>query len=277
MARSLGEDQEPLEDEMSNLVKAGFEPRNIDEAIHLAKVLHASRLLPRGLQTPEAVVATIITGAELGLSPMQAIRSIHIIDGKPTMSSDLMVAMVKRHEACKFFRLVESSGSVATYETQRAGDPEPTRMSFSIEEAKAAGLAGKDVWKKFAPAMLRARCASSLARAVYPDLVMGIYDPDELDHSPAPAPEPRDVTPPKPVIPQVVVEAAQTLDATIEEISVADSLREAMESAKTVADLTAVAAKVAPAQGAGQITFEERDQLRKIFSQRKNVLAAEAK
>jgi len=261
---------------MSNLVKAGFEPRNIDEAINLARVLHASRLLPRGLATPEAVVATIITGAELGLSPMQAIRSIHIIDGKPTMSSDLMVAMVKRHEACKFFRLVESNGSVATYETQRAGDPEPTRMSFSIEEAKSAGLASKDVWKKFAAAMLRARCASSLARAVYPDLVMGIYDPDELDH--APAPEPRDVTPPRPVVvPQVVVEAAQTLDATIEQVSVADSLREAMENAKTVADLTAVAAKVAPAQNSGQITFEERDQLRKIFSQRKNVLAAEAK
>lgn len=261
---------------MSNLVKAGFEPRNIDEAINLAKVLHASRLLPRGLTTPEAVVATIITGAELGLSPMQAIRSIHIIDGKPTMSSDLMVAMVKRHEACKFFRLVESSGQVATYETQRAGDPEPTRMSFSIEEAKSAGLASKDVWKKFAAAMLRARCASSLARAVYPDLVMGIYDPDELDNTHAP--EPRDVTPPRPVVvPQVVIEAAQTLDATIEQVSVADSLREAMETAKTVADLTAVAAKVAPAQNAGQITFEERDQLRKIFSQRKNVLAAEAK
>lgn len=262
---------------MSNLVKAGFEPRNIDEAIHLAKVLHASRLLPRGLSTPEAVVATIITGAELGLSPMQAIRSIHIIDGKPTMSSDLMVAMVKRHEACKFFRLVESSGQVATYETQRAGDPEPTRMSFSIEEAKAAGLASKDVWKKFAAAMLRARCASSLARTVYPDLVMGIYDPDEVGSTPeALIGEPRDVTPPR-VVPQVVIEAAQTLDATVEEVSLADSLRDAMETAKTVADLTAIAAKVAPAQAAGQITFEERDQLRKIFSQRKNTLASEAK
>jgi len=259
---------------MSNLVKAGFEPRNIDEAIHLAKVLHASRLLPRGLATPEAVVATIITGAELGLSPMQAIRSIHIIDGKPTMSSDLMVAMVKRHEACKFFRLVESSGQVATYETQRAGDPEPTRMSFSIEEAKSAGLASKDVWKKFAAAMLRARCASSLARAVYPDLVMGIYDPDELDHSPAS--EPRDVTPPRPVaVPQVVVEAAQVLDAEVETVSIADTIRAEMESAKTVQELTAVAARVAPAQNAGQITFEERDTLRKIFSQRKNALAAE--
>jgi hypothetical protein len=270
----MGKGQDSLEEQMSNPVKAGFEPRNIDEAIHLAKVLHASRLLPRGLSTPEAVVATIITGAELGLSPMQAIRSIHIIDGKPTMSSDLMVAMVKRHEACKFFRLVESSGQVATYETQRAGDPEPTRMSFSIEEAKSAGLASKDVWKKFAAAMLRARCASSLARTVYPDLVMGIYDPDELDNTHAS--EPRDVTPPR-VVSQVVIEAAQTLDATVEEISLADSLREAMETAKTVADLTAIAAKVAPAQAAGQITFEERDQLRKIFSQRKNTLAAEAK
>jgi hypothetical protein len=105
---------------------------------------------------------------------------------------------------------------------------------------------------------------------------MGIYDPDELDNTHAP--EPRDVTPPRPVVvPQVVIEAAQTLDATVEEISLADSLREAMETAKTVADLTAIAAKVAPAQAAGQITFEERDQLRKIFSQRKNTLAAEAK
>ena len=110
---------------------------------------------------------------------------------------------------------------------------------------------------------------------------MGIYDPDEVGSSPENlmASEPRDVTPPK-VVPQIVIDAAQALDATIEEVSavsVADSLRSAMEAATTVADLTTIAAKVAPAQNMGQITFEERDQLRKIFSQRKNVLAAEAK
>lgn len=174
---------------------AAFEPGSIDEALSVSKLLVSSRLLPRSITTPEAAFAVIVTGRELGLSAMQSLRAIHIVEGKPTLSADLMVAMVKKSDACLFFRLVESSATVALYETHRRGEPSPTRLSFTLEEAKAAGVTGKDNWRKYPAAMLRARAAAALARAVYPDLVLGVYDPDELgastiDVTPAPAPAP---------------------------------------------------------------------------------------
>lgn len=171
--------------------KAAFEPATLAEALHVSQVLVASRLLPRSIQTPEAAFAVIATGRELGLSAMQALRAIHIVEGKPTLSADLMVALVKRSPECAFFRLVESTAERATYETQRRGEPSPTRLSWTIEEARASGAATKDNWRKYPAAMLRARASSGLARAVYPDLVLGVYDPDELDV--------RDVTPAAPV------------------------------------------------------------------------------
>jgi hypothetical protein len=166
-----------------------FEPANIDEAERLCKLLVASGLLPRGVNRPEAAFAIVATGRELGLTAMQSLRSIHIIEGKPTLSADLVAALVKnRPEVCEWFRLVESTDQIATYETQRRGEPKPTKMSFSWADAQRAGVTGKDNWRKYPAAMLRARCITALARAVYPDLAMGIYDPDELSPEASPAP-----------------------------------------------------------------------------------------
>ena len=191
---------------------AAFEPSSIDEALSVSKLLVSSRLLPRSIATPEAAFAVIVTGRELGLSAMQSLRAIHIVEGKPTLSADLMVALVKRSEACLFFRLVESTAERALYETHRRGDPSPTKLGFTIEEAKAAGVTAKDNWRKYPGAMLRARCAAALARAVYPDLVLGVYDPDELatiDVTPtaAPAPAPAPVPAPAPARVETPVEA----------------------------------------------------------------------
>ena len=187
--------------------RAAFEPATLSEALHVSGVLVASRLLPRSIQTPEAAFAVIATGRELGLSAMQALRAIHIVEGKPTLSADLMVALVKRSPECSFFRLVESTAERATYETLRRGEPSPTRLGYTIEEAKASGAATKDNWRKYPAAMLRARAASSLARAVYPDLVLGVYDPDELDGV-------RDVTP-LPVAVPVAVPAPATVPVPV--------------------------------------------------------------
>lgn len=182
-----------------------YEPSSISEGVNLAGLLFKSGLLGKHLQKPEAVFAIIVAGRELGLTAMQALRSLALIEGKISQYSDLTIGLVKRHRACEYFQLIESSGTIATYETKRVGEPHPTRMSFTIEQARAAQLVGKDNWKKYPDAMLRARAGSALARAVYPDVAGGIYDPDEitstatvghsqpapkLDMSPAPAPAP---------------------------------------------------------------------------------------
>jgi hypothetical protein len=185
----------------AEIVRAdSYEPRGIEDAWNLAETLHRSGLLPRGLARPEAVLYALIAGREIGLTATQSLRSLHIVEGKVVLSADLIVAMAKRNKSvCRYFRLVESTGLVARYETQRVDEPAPTSMSWTWDQAQRAGLTGKDNWRKYADAMLRARCAAALARAVYPDLCMGMYDPDELDDverrparraAPQPAPAP---------------------------------------------------------------------------------------
>lgn len=156
-----------------------LEPTTIDQAFWLAQQLLKSGLLGKAIQKPEAAFAVILAGRELGLTAMQSLRSLHLIEGKPTLSADLMVALVKRSPLCKAFKLIESTSERATYEANREGEG-VTRMSFTIEEAKAAGVTGKDNWKKYPAAMLRARCIAALARVVFPDLLLGVYENDEL-------------------------------------------------------------------------------------------------
>lgn len=194
--------------------RAAFEPSNVEQALVLATKMSASGLMPRSFQKPEAILTAIVMGRELGLTAMQSVRSIHVIEGKPSMSADLIVGLVKRSADCLYFQLVESTNIVARYETHRKGDPKPTAMAFSFEDAKLAQVTGKDNWKKYPAAMLRARCGTALARAVYPDIAMGLYDPDELeparerDVTPAPAPTTR-----KPREKAAPVEQPPTIDS----------------------------------------------------------------
>lgn len=162
-----------------------LEPSTAEQAFWLASQLVKSGLLGRSVQRPEAAFAVILAGRELGLTAMQSLRSIHIIEGKPTLSADLMAALVKRSPRCKYFRLVKSTPTIATYATDRDGEG-MTEMSFTIDDAKTAGVTNKNNWKTYPAAMLRARCIAQLARAVYPDLLMGIYEEDEISTSTMP-------------------------------------------------------------------------------------------
>lgn len=162
------------------LRQVGLDLEPFEKAEQIAARLSKSSLLPSAVRGKPADLAVImITGHELGLSPMQALRGLHVVEGRPILSADLIVGLVKKHPACKYFRLVESTDERATYETLREGEPEPTRITWTIQQAAKAGLTGRPNWKAHPAAMLRARASAALARAVYPDVAMGIYDPDE--------------------------------------------------------------------------------------------------
>jgi hypothetical protein len=165
---------------MGDIVHGSYEPQNLEAAMVLAERLRCSALVPRSLKSPADVLVVMMTGRELGLGTMQALRSVHVIEGKPTLSADLMAGLCARSAVCEHFAVVEMTPTVATVETLRKGHPAPLRFSYTIEQARGAGLAGKDNWRKYPEQMLKARAVSIAARAVYPDLMMGIYDPDEL-------------------------------------------------------------------------------------------------
>jgi hypothetical protein len=169
-----------MEGVVSNDKALTIVPRSIDEVRTLASMLSKSALLPNDLRGKEADIAfSIMAGQELGMPPMAAIRGVHVVKGKPVLSADAMVGVVLGRGIAKFFRCVEESPESVTYETHRHGDPEPQRMTWTMEDAKRAQLTGGDNWKKYPRAMLKARCKAALARDVYPDVLAGCYTEDE--------------------------------------------------------------------------------------------------
>lgn len=158
-----------------------LEPRNLAEAQTLARIAVESRMF--AVKSPQEALVILLTGRELGLSAMQAFRSIHVVQGRPVLAADLMVALVRRSPDCEYWQLVDNTAERCTIRTLRKGDPSPTTMTWTMEDAARAKLTGKDNWRMHPAAMLRARCSAALARACYPDLLMGLYTPDELADS----------------------------------------------------------------------------------------------
>lgn len=145
-----------------------------------AEVIAASGLAPRAVNTREKVLVIALKGRELSIPPMQALAHVHVIDGKPTMSAELMVALVQR--AGHRIRVVETSAQQCVVEGERADDPgRPSQVTWSMDDARTAGLVGKGPWTQYPAAMLRARAISSLCRFQFADVLMGVsYTPEEL-------------------------------------------------------------------------------------------------
>lgn len=205
-------------------------PKTFDEVQSMATVLATSELLPLALRKKPADVAmTIMTGQELGLSPMASIRMIHIIEGKPSLSADAMVAIVLASGKAEFFRPSHSDEKSCTYETVRKGEGALQKVTWTLENAKAAGLyPAKDNWRLHTRQMLAARAKAELARAVYPDVMAGVFASDEIEHSPYVAPA---STAPSVVIDADFVDAPATpldgdLLADIEASPDADALKQ---------------------------------------------------
>lgn len=162
-----------------------LDPRSMREVKQLATDIHNSRLFLSAYGTPQAVMSTILAGRELGLQAMASLRAIHIVEGKPTLSADLIRALIIRSGLAQYFRCTERTAEKATFVTKRGDDPE-IALTFTIEEARQAWAKNEDAWNKSGwgknPAdMLVARAGAKLARLVYPDVVHGIYAEGEIE------------------------------------------------------------------------------------------------
>lgn len=148
--------------------------------LDMAGALVASGLLPSHVKTREAAVAIMLKGKELGVPPMYAFSNIAVINGKPTAQAELMLALIYRDHGDDAIHITVSTATICTVSAKRRGWPGRRSMSFTIEEAEAAGLFRNPVWKTYPAAMLRARCLSLVARAVFPDSIGGMYTPEEI-------------------------------------------------------------------------------------------------
>jgi hypothetical protein len=154
----------------------------IDYTWNLANKLCKTEFVPQNLRgKPEATLAVFLTGRELGIGPMQSLRDIYPVNGRPALMASLMVARVRGlgHR----FRTVISDDRRAIVQIHRKGEPEPEpQLQFTIDDAKRAELTGKAVWRQYPKAMLWNRAASAACRRDCPEALGGaVYTPEEIE------------------------------------------------------------------------------------------------
>jgi len=231
-----------------------IEPATFAELRALAKDASDSRFF--GAESPAQALLVMMAGRDLGFSYTQALRAFHVIKGKPSLSADGMVAAcVSRKDVCEYFRPVGATNDAsATFATKRVGDPERI-FTFTMEDAKRGELTGNPIWKKFPSRMLSARAKSTLAREVYPDILMGLYEPDEVDNFDRQRPAPGPVT---------VVE----IDTT----EVASALEQTLREARSESTLKAAGGAVKKAFDEGRLTSKDREILGQVYNECKSAL-----
>jgi hypothetical protein len=157
----------------------------------LADAICRTEMVPDSLRgRADATLAVVMAGYELGIGPMMALQSINMIKGKPSLSPELMRALVTK---AGHSLIVEATNEDANLRAHRREWPDDAWVTFTwtLEDAKRAGLlkGGDSSWTKYPRAMLTARVTSEACRATFPDVIAGLsYGPDEVAEF-APVPE----------------------------------------------------------------------------------------
>lgn len=156
-------------------------PGNFDDVYRMAKLMAASGLVPRDYNNkPEACAVAIMQGLEVGLSPLAAIQSIAVINGRPCLWGDGALAVVRASGLCEYIdEQVTDTEAVCT--VKRRGEPEPVTRRFSMADAKRAKLAGKTgPWIDYPQRMLQMRARSWALRDVFADVLKGMGVAEEV-------------------------------------------------------------------------------------------------
>ncbi len=189
--------------EMTVVNPAGFAllptQEQIKTQLQIADQLQKSGFFPDTIKNPGQAFAVIQYGQEIGLSPMVALANIYNIQGRPSPKPEILHALIRMKFPKAILRPVEESSKGVTWEAARPGDP-ASKFSFTWEDALRAELpSGKNAhsWKKYPKNMMRARVIADIARALFPDVILGLsWTPDELDATVDLAGNPVDVSPP---------------------------------------------------------------------------------
>lgn len=171
-------------------------PQEITTLEKVGEYAIKSGFLPGTIKTPQQAVIIALKGKELGIPPLQAFAQISVVNGKPTISAELMLALIYKNIPTAEIQFKQNDDKVSEIHARRNSNQDFAVFKFTIEDAKKAQLLGKDVWQKYPAAMLRARNITAMARALFADAIAGAsYTAEELEDIPQKPQEPINVTP----------------------------------------------------------------------------------
>lgn len=154
-------------------------PSSLAEAMEFAGMMSKSSIVPKDYQNnPGNILVAIQWGMEIGLQPLQSMQSIAVINGRPSIWGDAMLALVRSSGLLESIN-EEVTDSKAVCTIKRRGEQEVVR-EFSLQDAKQAGLAGKQgPWAQYPKRMLQMRARAFALRDVFPDVLRGVHVAEE--------------------------------------------------------------------------------------------------
>jgi len=167
-----------------------------DQISQMAKAIAESKLF--GIQTPAQALALGLLCQAEGRHPAEAARDYHIINGKPSLKSEAMLARFQQAGGKVDWHEYTHEAVSGTFSHPQGGS---LKVSWTMQDATRAGLTGNPTWKKFPRQMLKARCISEAVRGIFPGVLSGLYAPEEVgEFTPVQAvtePEPLQIEAPK--------------------------------------------------------------------------------
>ena len=169
-----------------------LEPTNLGEAMEFAKQISGSSMVPKQYQgNPTNTLIAMQWGYEIGLAPMQALQNIAVINGKPSIYGDALLALVRKDPRCmgideKIEGENENMKAICILKRKHIdGSIEMIDREFSVLMAKRAGLWGKQgPWSQYPERMLQMRARGNCLRDAFPDVIKGIITKEEADDYP---------------------------------------------------------------------------------------------
>lgn len=186
-------------------------PQSIDDIWRVARMAVVGGMAPKSLtdgkdpdEATSACAIAIMAGAELGLTPLMALRSYAVVNGRPSLWGDGIKAVVRQSGRCEFIR---AGGDLTKgwCEAKRSDTGEELRREFTWEQAKKANLSGKaGPWQQHPDMMMERRATARCLNDLFADVLGGIVSADEAQDSTVISDEPRKVSPPSPPSPPPV-------------------------------------------------------------------------
>jgi hypothetical protein len=174
-----------------NSLRTNLIPTDVDQALKISEMFAKSDLVPDNYRNkPANIFLAVSAGASLGLAPFQAMQNIAVINGKPSIWGDALLAMVRNDKRCLSVKeTIEGEGNArtATCSVSRLapnGETEVITASFSMNNAQKAGLLNRKPWQSYPDRMLQMRARGFALRDAFADVIGGLISGEEAEDYP---------------------------------------------------------------------------------------------